>query len=43
MTLLALAGSTIGGWWRRAIVALARPTPHSNPEVPREYYRFPPF
>jgi hypothetical protein len=44
MTLLMLAGSTIGAWWRRAILALARPTPASKTDVPPpEYYRFPIF
>jgi hypothetical protein len=44
MILLALLGNSIGGWWRRAIVALARPAPHYNREVPPpEYYRFPIF
>jgi hypothetical protein len=43
MILLAIAGSTIGAWWRRAILALTRPTPHSKGEVPPEFYRFPIF
>jgi hypothetical protein len=41
MILLAIAGSTIGGWLRRAILALAQPAPHSNRDVPPEFYRFP--
>jgi hypothetical protein len=43
MILLAMAGSTIGAWWRRAILALARPAPRSKHEVPLEFYRFPMF
>jgi len=43
MTLLAIAGSTIGAWWRRAILALAQPAPRSKGEVPLEFYRFPIF
>ena len=43
MILLAIAGSTIGAWWRRAILALTRPAPRSKNDVPLEYYRFPMF
>jgi hypothetical protein len=43
MLLLAIAGDTIGRWLRRAILALAQRTAHSQPNVPSEYYRFPPF
>ena len=43
MTLLTIAGSTIGAWWRRAILALTQPPPRSKSEVPPEYYRFPIF
>ena len=43
MILLAIAGSTIGTWWRRAILALTRPVPRSKNEVPLEFYRFPMF
>jgi hypothetical protein len=43
MTLSAIAGSTIGAWWRRAILALTRRAPRSKNEVPLEYYRFPMF
>ncbi len=43
MTLLTLAGSTIGGWLHRAILALAWPTPHPDRDVPPEFYRFPLF
>jgi hypothetical protein len=41
MILLALAGRTIGDWWRRAILALVQP--RSNRDVPPEFYRFPLF
>jgi hypothetical protein len=43
MILLAIAGSTIGAWWRRAILALTQPAPHTKSEVPREFYKFPIF
>ena len=43
MTLLAITGSTIGAWWRRAILALAQPATRSKGEVPLEFYRFPIF
>lgn len=43
MMLLALAGSTIGKWWRRVILALTKPLLHSNCGDPPEFYRFPPF
>jgi len=44
MTLLAIAGSTIGAWWRRAILAMTHPEqPRSKSEVPLEYYKFPIF
>ena len=43
MTLLTIAGSTIGAWWRRTILALTRPAPRSTNAVPTEYYRFPIF
>jgi hypothetical protein len=43
MILFAIAGSTIGAWWRRAILALTRPAPRSKNEVPLDSYRFPMF
>ena len=43
MTLLAIAGSTIRAWWRRAILALTHPAPRSKSDVPPEFYRFPIF
>jgi hypothetical protein len=43
MILLAIAGSTIGAWWRRAILALAQSEPRPKSEVPLEFYRFPIF
>ncbi len=43
MILLSLVGGSIGGWLRSVIVAIVRSVPHSSREVPREYYRFPPF
>ncbi len=43
MILLAIVGSTIGTWWRRAILALTRPAPRSNNHVPTEFYKFPIF
>ena len=43
MILLAMAGSTIGAWWRRAILTLAHPAPRSKSDVPPEFYRFPIF
>ncbi len=43
MILLAIAGSTIGAWWRRAIMALTHPAPCSESEVPPEFYKFPIF
>ncbi len=43
MTLLAIAGSTIGAWWRRAILSLTRPAQHSKSDVPPEFYKFPIF
>jgi hypothetical protein len=43
MTLLAIAGSTIGARWRRAILAMTHPEPRSKSEVPLEYYKFPIF
>jgi hypothetical protein len=43
MMLLAIAGSTIGAWWRRVILALAQPAPRSKSDVPPEFYRFPIF
>jgi hypothetical protein len=43
MILLAIAGSTIGAWWRRAILALTQPAPHTKGEVPPEFYKFPIF
>jgi hypothetical protein len=43
MILLAIAGSTIAEWFRRAIVAIAQPAPRSNRDVPPEFYRFPLF
>jgi hypothetical protein len=39
MTLLTLAGGTIGEWVRRVILALAGPAPHSNRDVPPEFYK----
>jgi hypothetical protein len=41
MILLSIAGSTIGRWFRRAILALAQPPAHSNRNVPPEFYKFP--
>jgi hypothetical protein len=41
MILLAIAGSTIGAWWRRAILALAHPS--SKRDIPAEFYKFPLF
>lgn len=43
MMSLAIAGSTIGEWWRRVILAFAQPAPHSKSDVPPEFYRFPIF
>ena len=43
MILFAVAGSTIGKWLRRAMMALWRSAARSQPDVPPEYYRFPPF
>ena len=43
MILLTIMGSTIGQWWRRAILALRQPAPHSRCDDPPEFYRFPPF
>ncbi len=43
MVLLAIAGSTIGTWWRRAIVALTHPEPRPKSDVPPEFYKFPIF
>jgi len=43
MTLLAIAGSTIGAWWRRAILVLAHPAPRLKSDVPPEFYKFPIF
>ncbi|HWO86933.1 MAG TPA: hypothetical protein VNN75_10680 [Stellaceae bacterium] len=43
MILLAIAGSTIGAWWRRAILAMTHPKPRAKSEVPLEYYKFPIF
>jgi hypothetical protein len=43
MILLAIAGSTIGAWWRRAILAMTHSEPRSKSEVPLEYYKFPIF
>jgi hypothetical protein len=43
MILLSLAGSTIGQWLRRVMLALVEPAPESERKVPQEYYRFPPF
>jgi len=43
MTLLAIAGSTIGAWWRRAILALTHPALLSKSDVPPEFYKFPIF
>ena len=43
MIMLAIAGSTIGVWWRRAILALAHPAPSSKRDIPPEFYRFPIF
>ena len=43
MILLAIAGNTIGGWWRRAILALTHQAPTSKRDIPPEYYRFPIF
>jgi hypothetical protein len=43
MILLTIVGSTIGGWFRRAILALAQPTARSNRNLPPEFYKFPLF
>ena len=52
MMLLTLAGSAIGNWLRRVILAVARPAPHRDRVVlterrraapPPEFYRFPIF
>ena len=43
MTVLAISGSTIRAWWRRAILAFAHPAPRSKHEAPLEFYRFPMF
>jgi hypothetical protein len=43
MILFTIAYDAIGKWLRRAMLALVRPAPHSNRNVPREYYRFPLF
>ena len=41
--ILALAGSAIVKWLRRAILAIAQSAPQSNRDVPPEFYRFPLF
>jgi hypothetical protein len=43
MILLTIVSSAIGRWLRRAVMALAQPAPHSDRDVPSDYYRFPPF
>jgi hypothetical protein len=43
MILLAIAGSTIGTWWRRAILALTHSAPSSKRDIPAEFYKFPLF
>ena len=43
MILLAIVGSTIGKWLRRAILAVAQPPEHANRNPPPEYYKFPIF
>jgi hypothetical protein len=43
MILFAIAGRTISGWLRRAILALAPPTRHASRDVPPEFYKFPLF
>jgi hypothetical protein len=43
MICLAIAGSTIGAWWRRAILVLAHPAPRLKSDVPPEFYKFPIF
>ena len=43
MMLLAVAGSAIGRWLRRVILALVQPAPHSNRDDPPEVYKFPSF
>ncbi len=43
MILLAIAGSTIGAWWRRAILALMQSALRSESDVPPEFYKFPIF
>ncbi len=43
MRLLAIAGGTIGGWARRAILALAERAARSSRDVPPEFYKFPLF
>jgi hypothetical protein len=41
MILLAIAGSAIGEWLRRAILLLRQPELHSNRDVTPEFYKFP--
>ena len=43
MIMLAIAGNTIGAWWRHAILALTQPASRSKGEIPLEFYRFPIF
>jgi len=43
MIMLAIVGSTIGEWWRRAILTFAKPAPRSSRDVPPEFYNFPLF
>ena len=43
MILMTIVGSTIGQWWRRAILALRQPASRPRCYDPPEFYRFPPF
>jgi hypothetical protein len=43
MILLTIAGSTIGKWLRRVILALAQRAVRANRDIPQEFYRFPLF
>jgi hypothetical protein len=41
MLLLAVAADAIGKLLRRAIVALGQSAPHSNGDVPPEFFKYP--
>jgi hypothetical protein len=43
MMLFAIAGSSVGAWLRRVMLALVQPAPRSKCDNPPEFYRFPPF